>query len=103
LFGDGTRGNLGHGDTENRVLPKRVLALIPFRVATVAAGLARSLALTACGRVFWWGSRIASATEFEMQTLPELVDSTFGGERVRSIAASLFAAYAVTEAGLLYA
>jgi hypothetical protein len=71
-------------------------------VAAVAAGALQSLALTACGRVFWWESRPKSTTEYEMQLLPQLVESAFGGGRMRSIAANFCAAFAVTAAGVLF-
>jgi hypothetical protein len=101
-FGVGMTGSLGHGNRENQVLPKRIEALDGYHVATVAAGDYQSLALTACGRVFWWGGRLKSPTEFVCQALPQLVDSTFGGGRVRSIAANFATAYAVTDAGVLF-
>jgi alpha-tubulin suppressor-like RCC1 family protein len=101
-FGDCSNGSLGHGDHETHSLPKRVEALDGVYVATVATGYRQSLALTACGRVFWWGARITSATESEFQLVPQLVDSAFGGERVRSIAASFLTSYAVTDADVLF-
>jgi alpha-tubulin suppressor-like RCC1 family protein len=101
-FGDNTRGSLGHGDTVNRILPKRIEALDGVYVAAIAVGMCQSLALTACGRFFWWGSRINSRSEFELQRLPQPDDSAFGGGRVRSIAANFHAAYAVTDTGALF-
>jgi alpha-tubulin suppressor-like RCC1 family protein len=102
-FGTGARGRLGHGDNNSQVLPKRIEALDGVCVATVAVGMCHCLALTACGRVFWWGARIKSTTEFELQLLPQLMDSTaFGGGRVRRIAANIHTAYAVTDAGVLF-
>jgi alpha-tubulin suppressor-like RCC1 family protein len=100
-FGYGAR--LGHGDRDDHILPKRVEALDGVYVATVATGTRQCLALTACGRVFWWGARLQSPTEFTIQLLPQPVDSTFGGGRVRSIAANSFTSYAVTDAGVLFA
>jgi alpha-tubulin suppressor-like RCC1 family protein len=101
-FGEGAQGNLGHGDRETHILPKRVQALGNFYVATVAAAGVRSFALTACGRVFWWGPRIGSENRSGDQLLPQLVDSAFGGERVRSIAARYSTVYAVTAACVLF-
>jgi alpha-tubulin suppressor-like RCC1 family protein len=102
-FGNGERGMLGHGDCNDCIFPKRVEALNDVNVATVTAGAFQFLALTACGRVYWWGERITSTTEEEVQLLPQLIDSaSFGGERVRSIAANFATAYAVTDAGVLF-
>jgi alpha-tubulin suppressor-like RCC1 family protein len=64
FFGDGKLvTNLGHGDREIHVLPKRVEALDAFYVAAVAAGPWQFLALIACGRVCWWGDHLKSTTE----------------------------------------
>jgi hypothetical protein len=41
-------------------------------------------------------------TEAERQNLPQLVDLAFGGGHVRNIAAIVYTAYAVTDAGLLF-
>jgi hypothetical protein len=101
-FGAGSNGSLGHGDKESHTLPKRVEALDGVYVAAVATGYRQSLALTACGRVFWCGFRLKYPTEFEIQLRPQLVDSAFGGGRVRSIAASFLTSYAVTDAGVLF-
>jgi hypothetical protein len=102
--GGGMDASLGHGNTGTCMLPKRVEALDAFYVATVAvaSGGYYSLALTACGRVFWWGKFIKSTTELETQVLPQRVVSAFGGGRVRGIAASYTTAYAVTDAGVLF-
>jgi hypothetical protein len=103
-FGEGTGGMLGHGDNESHILPKRIEALRDVHVATVATGGQQSFALTACGRVFWWGVCMATTrgAERQYQYLPQLVDSAFDGGRVRSIAANRFTAYAVTDAGVLF-
>jgi alpha-tubulin suppressor-like RCC1 family protein len=102
-FGDGTRGSLGLGDYETHILPKRVQALDGVHMAAVAAAWFQSLALTASGRVFWWGGRrLTTTTEFEWQSIPQLVDSDFGAGRVRGIAANSLSAYAVTDAGVLF-
>jgi len=48
-------GQLGHGDTQRQLLPKKIEAFAGQRVVTVAAGSAHSLAITADGAVFTWG------------------------------------------------
>ena len=54
-WGMGGWGALGHGDEQDRMLPKKVEALAGQRVVVVSAGLGHSLALTADGAVLTWG------------------------------------------------
>ena len=54
-WGDGGEGQLGHGDGQNQLLPKKVEAFADQRVVTVFAGSYHSLAITADGVVFAWG------------------------------------------------
>jgi hypothetical protein len=103
VFSFGRGGSLGHGDRESRILPKRIEALEGVYVATVAAHGCQSLALTACGRVFWWGKRPTSTHALEQQLLPQLMDpSAFGGRPVWRISVNFQQAYSVTDAGVLF-
>jgi hypothetical protein len=80
-----------------------VEALNTVYVATVAAGGHRSLALTACGKVFWWRFRALAESNSDCWPFPQLVDSAaFGGARVVSITASAGASFAVTDTGALF-
>ncbi|VDD75186.1 unnamed protein product [Mesocestoides corti] len=56
-WGQGKSGRLGHGDTEDRLVPTMVRALEPHQVLQVACGSrdAQTLALTADGNVWAWG------------------------------------------------
>ena len=54
-WGSGDEGKLGHGDTHDQLLPKKVEALAGLRVVDVSAGNDHSLAITADGAVFTWG------------------------------------------------
>ena len=48
-------GQLGYGDEQQQLLPKKVEALAGQRVLAVSAGVIHSLALTADGAVWSWG------------------------------------------------
>ena len=54
-WGGGEGGQVGHGDRQRQLLPKKVEALAGQRVVAVSAGDFHSLALTADGAVFTWG------------------------------------------------
>ena len=54
-FGDGERGQLGHGDTARLCSPKMVDALRHVRIAAAVAVGYHSLALTNDGTVSSWG------------------------------------------------
>ena len=56
-WGDGKKGVLGHGNTLSQFTPKRIEAL-QGRVVGAKAGHQRSLAVTATGKVYSWGSTL---------------------------------------------
>jgi alpha-tubulin suppressor-like RCC1 family protein len=119
VYSFGSRdGSLGHGDTEDVFLPKRIQALDGLHVATVAAGINHALALTRCGRVYSWGSggRHRSVhglgherddggdndeSDDDTPSTPELITALLG-ERVRAIVAGPFISCAITDAGALF-
>ena len=51
-WGYGAYGQLGHGDEQHQLLPKKVEGLAGRRVVAVSAGIAHSLAITADGSVW---------------------------------------------------
>ena len=55
-WGYGEQGRLGHGDQQNQLLPKKVEALAGQRAVAVSAGAEHSIALTADGAVWSWGT-----------------------------------------------
>lgn len=54
-FGRGDRGQLGHGDRENKLSPTPVGALAEKFVIQVQCGLGHTMALTPTGSVYTWG------------------------------------------------
>ncbi|XP_059648858.1 PH, RCC1 and FYVE domains-containing protein 1-like isoform X2 [Cornus florida] len=57
-WGDGDKGQLGHGDTEPRLVPKCVVALVDTSVSQVACGNSLTIALSNSGRVYTMGSTV---------------------------------------------
>ncbi|XP_022725931.1 PH, RCC1 and FYVE domains-containing protein 1-like [Durio zibethinus] len=55
-WGDGEKGQLGHGDKECRLFPKCVSALFDDNICQVACGHNLTVALTISGRVYTMGS-----------------------------------------------
>ena len=88
-WGWGEFGQLGHGDVQNQLLPKKVEALAGQRVVAVSAGAFYSLSLTADGRVWSWGSgawgRLGHGDQ-QHQLLPKKIEA-FAGQRVVAVSA----------------
>ena len=57
-WGSSDKGELGHGNMRSQFTPKRIEALQGLRVVGAKAGHQRSLALTATGKVYGWGSNL---------------------------------------------
>ena len=77
----GNYGQLGHRDTQNQLLPKKVEALAGRRVIAVSAGRDYGLALTADGAVWSWGfggqGRLGHGDRRD-QLLPKKVEALAG-------------------------
>eukprot|EP01128_Nolandella_sp_AFSM9_P008683 TRINITY_DN5371_c0_g1_i1.p1 TRINITY_DN5371_c0_g1~~TRINITY_DN5371_c0_g1_i1.p1 ORF type:complete len:1070 (-),score=118.80 TRINITY_DN5371_c0_g1_i1:77-3217(-) len=54
-FGTNTHGELGHNDTNQRVLPELVTALKGKRIVAISCGKSHMLALSADGELWGWG------------------------------------------------
>ncbi|OMO93152.1 Zinc finger, FYVE-type [Corchorus capsularis] len=55
-WGDGDKGQLGHGDKESRLFPECVASLVDENICRVACGDNLTVALTTSGRVYTMGS-----------------------------------------------
>ena len=93
-WGCGLHGQLGHGDQQNQLLPKKIEAFADQRVVAVSAGAYHSLALTADGAVWSWGWGDDGDTRFgklghgdqQNQLLPKKVEA-LAGQRVVAVSA----------------
>ena len=85
-WGYGGFGELGHGDEQDQLLPKKVEAFADQRVVAVSAGGFHSLALTADGAVFTWGwggqGGLGHGEDLSNQLLPKKIEArdASGGE-----------------------
>jgi len=77
--GCGYSGQQGHGDTLDKLLPKKVEALTGQRVIAVSAGDAHSIATTADSAVFAWGEGghacLGHGEDLSDQLLPKKVEA----------------------------
>ena len=100
-WGWGDYGRLGHGDTQDQLLPKKVEALASQRVVAVSAGRDHSFAITADGAVWSWGwgysGRLGHGDE-ETQLLPKKIEA-FAGRRVVAVSAGARLSLALTADG----
>jgi len=88
-WGGGAIGQLGHGDEQNQLLPKKIEAFGGQRVLAVSAGHCHSMAITADGAVWSWGhgayGRLGHGDELD-QLLPKKIEA-FAGQRVLALSA----------------
>jgi len=101
-WGDGIFGQLGHGDEQDQLLPKKVEAFAGQRVVSVSAGQLHSLALTTGGSVWSWGywSQLGHGDEQD-QLLPKKVDA-FAEQRVVAVSAGYDHSLALTADGAVW-
>ena len=88
-WGSGGLGQLGHGDDQEQLLPKKVEAFAGQRVVAASAGADHSLALTADGAVWSWGyggcGKLGHGDE-QNQLLPKKIEA-LAGQRVVTVSA----------------
>uniref|UniRef100_A0A182QWD0 HECT-type E3 ubiquitin transferase n=1 Tax=Anopheles farauti TaxID=69004 RepID=A0A182QWD0_9DIPT len=106
-WGNGEGGRLGHGDTNGREMPTRIMALADRQVVGVFCGSSYSAAITATGELYTWGrgtyGRLGHGNS-EDKHLPTLV-SALKSHRVVHVALGCGDAHSlcVTSAGLVFA
>jgi len=83
-WGNGAFGELGHGDEQDQLLPKKVEALAGQRVVAVSAGREHSLALTADGAAWSWGGGehgcLGHGDHLSNQLLPKKIEAWAPGQ-----------------------
>ena len=103
-WGWGVFGQLGHGDLQDQLLPKKVEAFAGQRVVAVSAGGTHSLATTADGRVWSWGrgnfGRLGNGNEQD-QPLPKKIDA-LADQRVVAVSARAAHSLARTAGGVVW-
>ena len=103
-WGYGAAGRLGHGDAQNQLLPKKIEALAGQRVVTVSAGGSHSIALTAGGELWSWGSGVFGKLghgDEQRQLLPKKVEA-LAGQRVVAVSAGACHSLAITADGAVW-
>lgn len=76
-WGQGSHGQLGHGDAHTESAPRRVGSLRGTRVVGIAAGERHSIALTTRDDVFLWGAALANGNA-ERRYFPTIIPSLCG-------------------------
>ena len=104
-WGGGGWGQLGHGDWQHQLLPKKVETFSAGqRVVAVSAEGSHSLAITADGAVWSWGNggngRLGHGDQ-QIQPLPKKVEA-FAGQRVVAVSAGGFHSLAITARGAVW-
>jgi alpha-tubulin suppressor-like RCC1 family protein len=97
-WGDNWAGQLGLGETQDRLSPVLVEGL--EGVCCVSAASWHSLAMTHSGAVFSWGGAFAPGVEY--QNRPTIVDGFGEGVCVRRVCAGERVAFAIGEDGELF-
>ena len=106
-FGYGENGQLGHGDTNNQLVPTRIApaALNGERARAVSAGPAASFVLTDSGSAYSFGhgyaGRLGHGNERNLCTPKQI--AAFIGRRVTSISSGGAHSLALTDDGHVYA
>ena len=102
-FGCGARHQLGHGGTNNELVPRRVEALDGVAIAGIDAGTFHSVAWTGTGELYTWGygenGRLGHGG-LEDEPLPRLVEALVG-RIVKGVAAGAEHTVAWTDMGEL--
>ena len=103
-WGDGRRGALGHGSTQNEVSPRLCARLVPLRLRTVACGGAHTMVALADGELCTCGSGASGVLGHgdEKDRLAFEVVQGLQGTRVAALAAGERHCAAITESGTLF-
>lgn len=103
-FGDGARGQLGHGSVAPEFLPRVVVELLCVRVKSAASGYSHSVALAVDGAVFEWGKIIWWDDAVASSCIPKRVRGLCmkNGIRVCGVVAGHSSSCAITTSGELF-
>ena len=102
-WGSGDAGQLGHGDAESVAMPRLVRALDGICIRAVACGSRHTLALTAVGEVFAWGSGTFGALGLGLQAPEEQLRPAhvraLQPDRISAIAVGVYHSSALSDGG----
>ena len=83
-WGLGTSGELGHGNQQRQLLPKKVEVFAGQRVVALSAGRIHSIARTADGAVWSWGKGecgcLGHGEDLSDQLLPKKIEAWAPGQ-----------------------
>ena len=103
-WGWGRHGQCGHGDIQTVLEPRAVAGLSEVVITQIAAGRAHSLALSASGHLYSFGSQVSgqcghgvSGADAPKQTVPRVVEALASIGCVRAIFAAADLSAAVVE------
>jgi len=103
-WGGGAFGQLGHGNAQHQLVPKKVKAFTGQRVVAVSGGGYHSLALTADGDVWSWGQGSSGKLghgDHESQLLPKKVGA-LAGQCIVAVSAGDLHSLAITADGAVW-
>ena len=103
-WGFGLWGRLGHGNTQNQLLPKQVEAFAGQRVVAVSVAQHHSLALTADGEVWSWGwgaYGMLGHGDRQTQLLPKKIEA-LTGQRIVAVSAGAHHSLALAADGAVW-
>ena len=87
-WGEGLMGQLGHGDTNTRCLPRKIEALLGVSIVQVAAGVALSVLRSNSGAVYCFGDGTEGGcgrVPPQKQLLPRVVEPFNGKSKERYV------------------
>jgi alpha-tubulin suppressor-like RCC1 family protein len=105
-FGDNYYGQLGHGNTTNRLEPQRIAGIIENKkIIEISAGSMHNLVLDDGGNVYSWGYNYYgnlghgdTTTRLE----PKKIVKIIGGKKIRAISAGFLQNLVLDNAGKVY-
>lgn len=109
-WGCGANFRLGHGSSNNELIPRLVIAISELYTRQISLGASHSLCVTTDGHIYSWGSGkngrlgidMVSDKDYLVPTRVGLVNESFKKKEFEEIFAGPFQTFAVTHEGELY-
>jgi alpha-tubulin suppressor-like RCC1 family protein len=104
-WGSGLYGQLGHGDSEDALIPKLLSALVGTHFTSVACGSFHTVAVNDLGNIYLWGRAMKKSKveqeRYEDQLEPKLIEFLMG-KQASLIATGHFHTVVVSAQGKVY-